>query len=177
MDDMFVGEIRAVGFGFAPWGWALCDGSLLAISQNQTLYAVLGNVYGSDGQNTFALPDLRGRAIVGAGAGPGLSPYQPGQRDGTESVALPPAAMPAHGHAFAGTIQVGGGAELPEAQDSYPATGPAPQFAAGQHTATLGAGSLPGALTAAGGSAPHENRQPSLVLTYAIALVGVFPAR
>jgi microcystin-dependent protein len=107
--DAFMGTIMAVGFDFAPRGWAFCNGQLLSISQNSALFALLGTKYGGDGQNTFGLPDLRGRVVVGSqGNGPGLSPIQPGEKAGTNnvtiigngavSISLTSANLPSHTH-------------------------------------------------------------------------------
>lgn len=98
MPDPFIGEIRMFGFGFAPQGWALCNGQLLPIAQNAALFSLLGTTYGGDGQTTFALPDLRSRVPVGQGQGPGLSNYGQGQAGGAETVTLAAAQMPGHTH-------------------------------------------------------------------------------
>src|SRR3569833_1354169 len=98
MGDQFIGEIRMVGFNFAPAGWALCDGSLLPIAQYQALFALLGSMFGGNGTTTFGLPDLRGRAPVGMGNGPNLTPVSQGQLAGSESATLSPGQMPMHTH-------------------------------------------------------------------------------
>jgi microcystin-dependent protein len=98
MSEPFVGEIRMFGFGFAPQGWALCDGQLLPINQNTALFSLLGTTYGGDGRTTFALPDLRSRVPVGQGQGPGLSSYAEGQASGAETVTLAASQMPGHTH-------------------------------------------------------------------------------
>ncbi|MBB2483635.1 phage tail protein [Mitsuaria sp. WAJ17] len=104
MSEPFLGEIRMVGFNYAPVGWAPCDGRLLPIAQNSALFALLGTTYGGDGVANFALPDLRGRAAVGMGNGPGLTPIVQGQRSGNESVTLTNGQLPQHTHpaSFAG---------------------------------------------------------------------------
>jgi len=98
MSDQFVAEIRIFPFGFAPTGWALCDGQLLPISQNTALFSLLGTTYGGNGQTDFALPDLRGRDIIGAGQGPGLDNYVLGETIGNENVTLTTAQMGPHDH-------------------------------------------------------------------------------
>ena len=98
MSEPFVGEIRMFGFGFAPQGWAPCNGQLLPINQNQALFSLLGTTYGGDGEATFALPDLRSRVPVGQGQGPGLSAYAEGQAGGAETVTLTATQMPGHTH-------------------------------------------------------------------------------
>ena len=98
MGDQFLGEIRMVGFSFAPVGWALCDGSLLPISQYQALFSLLGVTFGGNGTTTFGLPDLRGRAPVGMGSGPNLAPITQGELAGNENVTLSTQQMPNHTH-------------------------------------------------------------------------------
>jgi microcystin-dependent protein len=177
--DPFVGEIRLMPFNFAPRGWAMCDGSLLAISRSTALFALLGTQYGGDGRTTFALPDLRGRAVVGAGQGPGLSAYPQGTRTGTENVTLNTQQLPAHTHSLASTPLV------PVSTDSGTATSPAGGFFASlgsQYGDSSGGGNmaatvLNGPSTSAGSSASHPNLMPFLVLNYCIATEGVFPQR
>src|SRR4051794_12970439 len=96
--DPFVAEIRIFPFNFAPRGWAFCNGQLLPISQNTALFALLGTTYGGDGRSTFALPNLQGRAAMQPGQGPGLSPHDLGELDGTETVTLLATETPAHNH-------------------------------------------------------------------------------
>lgn len=171
MSNPYIGEIRLVGFSFAPVNWAFCDGSLLPISQYDALYNLLGTTYGGDGQSTFALPDLRGRAPIHAGQGPGLSNYTQSQILGTESVTLTTNQMPSHNHAA--NAQSGTGTTN-RPQNAYWAT-------SGQSDALYKA--IPGtpdtmnpqALPAAGGNQPHENRQPLLATNYIIALYGIYP--
>ncbi len=102
MSDPFIGEIRAVGFTYAPYGWAVCNGTVLTISQNSALFALFGTLYGGDGRSTFGIPDLQGRVIVGTGQGPGLSNYTQGETGGIESISaaavLTAANMPQHTH-------------------------------------------------------------------------------
>jgi len=175
--DPFIGEIRLMSFPFAPKGWAYCQGQLLGITQNQALFSLLGTTYGGNGVTTFGLPDLRGRAIVGVGSGPSLSPYSPGQAGGTEGVTLSQSQMPKHDHTFSGAIQAGASPDYDTPTGNYPAQGDATQFASGSPNGTLNAGSLSGTLAATGASQSHENRMPSLTLNYAIALTGYFPSR
>lgn len=163
MSDPYVGEIRIFGGNFAPRGWALCQGQVLPIVGNDALFAILGTTYGGDGRTNFALPDLRGRAIVGAGFGPGLSNYPLGSRAGTEEVTLTVNQMPPHAIATS----------------SSPRTHNRP--AAGLGLATGGAyapvADADGVQHQAGGGEPHNNMPPFLVINYIIALVGVFPSR
>ncbi len=101
MSEAYIGQVIAVGFNFAPVGWALCDGSLLPISQNTALFSLIGTTYGGDGVNTFALPDLRGRVAIGQGQAAGLQSYALGQPGGSETVALTAGQFAAHSHAMA----------------------------------------------------------------------------
>lgn len=173
-----LGEIRAVAFSFAPANWAICNGSLLAIRSNTALFSLLGVQYGGDGVNTFALPDLRGRAIVDAGAGAGLSAYTPGTMVGTTAVTLMPDQMPMHIHTLSSSVNVNsqagnsaspGGNYLSDTID--------PQYGATAGAATMAANSVKGSGGMVGGNQAHENQQPFLVLNYIIALRGIFPQR
>lgn len=175
--DPFLGEIRLMSFDYAPKGWMYCQGQVLNITQNPPLFSLLGTTYGGNGQTTFALPDLRGRAIVGAGSNPALSSYMPGQQGGVEAVTMSAGQMPPHTHTFTGTVKTSSApARYPGPNLQYPATGTAPQYSNGSPEVPLNEGTLTGDLAMAGGQ-PHENRQPLLVLNYAIAIVGIFPSR
>jgi microcystin-dependent protein len=170
MSNPFIGEIRMFGGNFAPRGWAFCNGQLLAIAQNDALFALIGTTYGGDGQTTFALPDLRGRIPVHAGQGPGLSSYQLGQQAGTETVTLTQQQMPAHTHTAQAQSGAGnqagpgGGVWASSAQN---------QFSANPPNAAMNAA----AIGSAGGSQPHENMAPYQVVSFIIALEGIFPSR
>lgn len=173
--EPFIGQLMLVGFNFAPRGWALCNGQLLSIAQNTALFSLLGTTYGGNGVTTFALPDLRGRAPLHFGQGPGLSNYDQGQVSGTESVTLLSSQMPPHNHAVAANSNTGtatdpSGAVLASFGSAMPPEGP--YTTAGPNT-TLAAS----AVGAAGGGQPHENMPPYLVLNWIIALEGVFPSR
>jgi microcystin-dependent protein len=166
----YLGEIVAVGFNFPPQGWAPCSGQLLAISQNEALFSLLGTTYGGDGQVTFALPDLRGRSAVSFGQGPGLSPYYLGQPGGEEQVTLLLIQMPSHTHSVSATSSLGSVAS--PTGNAWAAQGRAAVFSASANT-TMSATST----TLAGGSQAHENRSPFLTLNYIIALEGIYPSR
>ena len=181
--EPFIGVIKMFGGNFAPRGWAFCDGQLLAISTNTALFAILGTIYGGDGRTTFGLPDMRGRAPMHAGSGPGLSPRTLGQKAGTEKVALSVATIPGHTHQLsAATVVANTNIDVPAGTTSL---GAIPGSAAGVFFADLyGAdtGTLvdmdAGALLAStGGGADHQNRQPFQGINFIIALVGVFPSR
>jgi microcystin-dependent protein len=177
MDECFLGQIQAVGFGFAPKGWALCQGQLMAIAQNQALFALLGTTFGGNGVTTFALPDLRARVPIGTGQGPGLSNQPQGSAGGAEQVTLTMAQLPPHTHALQATMKVDltpGEAGSPV--QGYLAAGSQKQFSTGPKDDAMQANSVSGTLTMNGGNQPHENRQPYIAMNYAIALVGIFPS-
>lgn len=159
------------GGNFAPLDWALCNGQLMSIAENSTLFTLIGTTYGGDGQQTFGLPDLRGRVPVHQGSGAGLSPTVMGQLGGVESVTLISNQLPSHGH----TAQV---SSAPGAQP-----GPAGNLLAASADIALYTGSAPNvALNAAtvassGGNQPHENRQPLLCVNFIISLFGIFPSQ
>lgn len=169
MSSTFIGEIRAFGFTFAPRGWALCNGQLMSIAQNTALFSLLGTTYGGNGQTTFGLPDLRGRAALHFGQGPGLSARSQGEVSGTESHTLLSTELPAHNHAVSQPTSSG------EKTTNRPA-GAVPARGGAYSTGTPDGSS---ALTVgpAGGSQPHNNMQPYLVVNYCIALQGIFPSR
>jgi microcystin-dependent protein len=157
-DTPYVGQLALFGFNFAPAGWYLCDGSLVPIAENETLFNLIGTTYGGDGQETFALPDLRGRAPVHAGGA-----HVPGELGGVETVTLTSTQIPAHTHTLAG----GGAQTTNQPTNAYPADD-------GQFGAASGSYLLPA--SSAGGSQPHENMQPYLVMTWCISAFGVFPS-
>jgi len=161
----FIGQLMAVAFGYPPKGWTLCAGQLLPIGQNQALFALLGTTYGGNGQTTFGLPDLRGRAALGFGQGPGLQNYSQGGAVGSENVTLNIGEIPVHPHSFLGSA-------------TAPTLGSPAGAVLGKFGmyASDGADSMP-AIGTAGGSQPHENRQPFLAVNWCIALQGVFPPR
>jgi microcystin-dependent protein len=173
MSEPFLGEIMIVGFNFAPRGWAYCDGQILPINQNQSLYSLLGTTYGGDGRTTFALPDLRSRTPVHKGEGISLS-----QKGGTETVTLTASEMAAHTHAIKGTSATADkGAVGPNADRGY-ATVPQTEpndiiYGSAANMVSLASGLMPNA----GGSQAHNNMQPYLTLGYVIALQGLFPSR
>ena len=175
--DFYLGEIRLMGFSFAPNGWMYCQGQLLPVLQNQALFSLLGATYGGDGRTTFALPDLRGRAIVGVGQGNGLSPIAWGQKGGQEMVGLTTAQIPGHSHTFSGTIKTGDTPLLAAPNGGVRVKSTALQFSTSTPTTPMNAGMLGGNLGDGGGGQPHDNRQPTIVMNYAIAITGIFPSR
>lgn len=179
MGDQFIGEIRMVGFNFAPVGWALCDGSLLPISQNQALFALLGVTFGGNGTTTFGLPDLRGRAPVGMGNGPNLTPITQGELAGSENASILPAQMPMHTHVLsvAGT-QTGGVNTPSNTNNVLGAAGAGPGSATIWSTALNSPVALnPAQVGTAGSSQPLPIRNPYLGTNFIIALTGIFPSR
>jgi microcystin-dependent protein len=170
MSDPFIGEIRIFAGNFAPNGWAFCDGQLLAISQYDALFSLLGTTYGGDGQSTFGLPDLRGRVPIHMGTGPGLSPHQMGSMGGSEQVTLTVNQLPSHSHTFSGTDSQAttpnpGGNVLAKStgMDLYFDDAP---------TAALASTSL----SSTGGSQPHPNLMPFQCVNFIIALFGIYPS-
>jgi microcystin-dependent protein len=167
MATPYIGEIRMTGFNFAPADWALCDGQLIAISQNEALFQLIGTTYGGDGQNTFALPDLRSRFAAHQGSG-----LVVGETLGTETVTLTAAEMPAHSHAAVCSPLVGNVAS-PSA--AYWSTDPQGNTAA--YNEVAGSAMAGTALAAAGSGQPHDNRHPYLAVYFIIALFGIFPSQ
>jgi microcystin-dependent protein len=176
----FLGQIMLFGGNFAPQGWAFCDGTLLSIAQNTALFSILGTTYGGNGTTNFALPDLRGRAAVGFGNGPGLSPYVLGQSTGAETVTLTVGQIPAHSHlvaanAASGNVSSPSGADLAQSVDAGGVAKAVNTYSTPPMTARVTLDSA--TVQQSGGSGPHPNIQPVLALNYIIALQGIFPSR
>lgn len=172
--DPFVGEIRTVGFAYAPRGWAMCDGQILPIAQNTALFSILGTSYGGDGVSTFALPNLNGSFAIGQGTGPSLSMRSVGDYGGASAVTLTPGEMPRHTHAAVAVPAAGETGDPQERRWAQHRYGRATRAAYGT---TGGVPMAPDALVVAGGSAAHNNMPPFLVMNHVIALTGVFPQR
>jgi|SRR6266508_4367542 len=171
MGTPYLSEIRIFSFNFAPKGWAQCNGQLMPINQNQALFSLLGTTYGGNGQTTFALPDLRGRAPFHMGNG-----MIEGQSAGEEAHTLNTSEMPAHTHPLTGNNAVVGAnlnATVATPTSNYWANSGKNVFATGQPNSSMS----PATTTNTGGSQPHENRSPFLVLNYCICLSGAFPSR
>lgn len=179
--DATIGEIRLVGFTYAPAGWALCNGQLLNISDYDTLYSLLGTTYGGDGQNTFGLPNMCGRLVPGTGAGPGLSNYTQGQMGGVENVTLNTLQLPAHTHPLGPNITASASTQAngqnPPPANAYPAVATSDLYNSAAPNTTLAPGSVTGTAQPAGNNMPHTNLQPTLALNYIIALEGIYPSR
>lgn len=172
MSVPFLGEIRIFAGNFAPAGWAFCQGQLLAISENDALFALLGTTYGGDGQTTFALPDLAGRIAVHQGTGPGLSPRTLGENGGSESVTVSAQQMPLHTHA---ALSSSSGANKLSPAANFWSTDPGGNTAAYSNAA--GSQMAATAVGSTGGGQPHDNVQPFLAINYIIALQGIFPSQ
>ncbi|GAA0434486.1 phage tail protein [Leifsonia naganoensis] len=172
MSNPFVGEIRLVGFNFAPAGWAFCQGQLLSIAQNTALFSVLGTYYGGDGRSTFALPDLQDATVMGTDQS-GVFPYV-GESGGAASVTLTQTQIPSHTHGVLASPTPGTTSDPNNASFAIPRVGRVTEAAYG----TAGSVPLaPNAFAVTGGNQPHNNMQPSLALNYIIALQGVYPPR
>jgi microcystin-dependent protein len=179
MSEPFLGQITMFGGNFAPRSWALCDGQILEINQSQSLFAILGTTYGGDGRTTFGLPDLRGRAPMHAGTGPGLSNRNIGTGGGTQSHTLTVNQMPSHTHApnAAALNATANPANTSDPTGAALAIAPAYNDSASPVTA-MRAGSVDHpAPNNTGSNLSHNNMQPYKVVNFIIALVGVFPSR
>ncbi|UJR79687.1 phage tail protein [Sandaracinus amylolyticus] len=175
MSEPFLAEVRMFALNFAPRGWAVCNGQLMAISQNTALFALLGTTYGGDGRSTFGLPNLQGAASMGAGQGPGLTPRSLGETGGSATVTLLASEVPSHGHAASFSRA--------ESYEGHPGGAHAAMTQGGLALyAPAGASSpvtamSPMAVGVSGSSLPHNNMMPYLAITFCIALQGIFPQR
>lgn len=173
MSEPFVAEIRIFAGNFAPRGWAFCNGQLLPIAQNTALFSLIGTTYGGDGRTTTALPNLKGRAPMHPGRGPGLTARRLGQRGGTETITLTEAQMPQHKHSARASDD---NAVFNDPNGRVVARGPT-RLSAFYKASGAPAGLRAGTLLDAGGSQAHNNLQPFLAINFIIALVGLYPSR
>jgi microcystin-dependent protein len=182
MAEAFVGEIRLYPYTFIPQNWQLCDGSLLSIRAYPALFSLLGVTYGGDGKTTFGLPDLRDRAVCGAGQGPGLTNYPLGTKVGAATVPLTTNQIPGHNHVLkAGNAPTGGAVAAPSPNvvlsKGFITSGGTTYSTKLYATTNDGVNKLaPSAIAPTGGGAAHQNEQPNLVLQYCISLAGVYPS-
>jgi microcystin-dependent protein len=165
MGTPFMSEIKIISWNFAPKGWAFCNGQFLPINQNQALFSLLGTTYGGNGQTTFALPDLRGRAPIHVG-----NKHTLGESGGEEFHTLTTSELPAHSHQMQ-AVTTNGAVIIPA--NNMLGTSPAKPYNPPNNLTTLN----PASISNVGGSQAHDNRQPFLVLNFIIALNGVFPSR
>lgn len=179
MSDQFVAEIRIFPFNFAPSGWAICDGQLMGISQNTALFSLLGTTYGGDGKSTFALPNLQGAVPMQPGQGQGLSLRDLGEMSGSDNITLLTSEIPVHTHTAQVSNQTatlnGPAGNVPAriAYDTGTTSGSGVAYSTTAPTVQM----APQALSITGGGLPHNNLQPYLVLTFCIALQGIYPPR
>ncbi len=170
MSSPYIGEIRMFAGNFAPVGWAFCQGQLMPISENDTLFNLIGTTYGGDGQNTFALPDLQSRVPMHMGTGPNGQSYVIGEMAGEEIVTLTANQIPAHSHVpqanSASGSQSSPSGNVWANSTNLPYSGNAPAAAL-----------APQAIGSAGGSQPHDNMIPFLVINFIISLFGIFPTQ
>ncbi len=172
MSEPFVGEIRMFAGNFAPRGWAFCDGQLLAVSQNDALFSLLGTVYGGDGRTTFGLPDVRGRIPIHAGHGPGLSERRLGSKGGAENVTLTVNQLPSHHHNW--EVSNTDAVNLTPENNAYANTLNADVY---QESPNDLENMNTNAVGNTGGSRSHTNLMPFLCIHFIIALVGIYPSR
>jgi microcystin-dependent protein len=172
MSQPYVGEIRMFGGSFAPAGWAMCAGQLLPISENETLFQLIGTTYGGDGEQTFGIPDLQGRVPIHFGQGPGITQnYQIGEKAGSEQVTISVNQLPTHNHGWLASNDPSNSL-LPASNVVSTPLNITPYFS-GAASVPLNANSL----QPVGGSQPHDNMIPFLVVTFIISLFGIFPSQ
>lgn len=170
MTEPYLGELRCFGFNYPPRGWAYCQGQLLPIAQNTALFSLLGTMYGGNGQTTFGLPDLRGRAPIGFGQGPGLSPRELGEVGGEEQVTLTAAQIPPHTHTVMGATD----ASTKSPTNAVPGVTAGGSSYSSTPSTPMNAGMIP---PSGGGNQPHDNISPYLATNWCIALEGLYPPR
>jgi len=168
MSEQFLGEIRIFSFGYAPRGWAFANGQLLAIAQNQALFSLFGTMYGGNGTVNFALPDLRGRVAAGVS-----NSWSQGQSMGQAGVTLISVNMPTHTHTLAARSDKANVASPVGAVPAVDSSGLTAEYSTGAPTGAMGAS----AVSTVGGNQAHPNQMPSTVVSFCVALVGIFPSR
>ena len=168
MSEPFLSEIKIVSFNFPPKGWALCNGQLLPINQNQALFALLGTTYGGNGQTTFALPNLRGQVPIHMGNGHTL-----GEAAGSETVTVNIQQLPTHTHVLQGSTTQAADSSGPSGSNVFGGSKGSQLYGPGANLVAF----APATVSSVGGSQPHNNMMPYLVLNFIIALQGIFPSR
>ena len=171
MSSPYIGEIRLFGGSFAPAGWAMCDGQLMPIAENDALFTLIGTTYGGDGEETFAMPNLQSRFPIHMGTGPGGVTRQIGEAAGVESVTLTTNQIPSHTHALMASTDTG---------NAINPLGGILASGASVQTFRPGVAAVPAvanSVSSAGGSQPHENMHPFLCVTFIISLFGIFPTQ
>jgi microcystin-dependent protein len=179
--DPFIGEIKMLGFNFAPQGYMFCNGQALPISQYSALFALLGTIYGGDGQQVFNLPDLQGRVPIGQGQGPGLPSYVMGEKAGNMQVSLTVANMPAHSHPAQGisvTMPVtNNNGDVSDPSGAFLAKGSSDIYSSVGGSNNYGPLNVAGQTGITGSNSPISVMNPYLAINYSIALEGIFPSR
>jgi microcystin-dependent protein len=173
MSSPLLGEIKMFAGNFAPQGWALCQGQLLAIAQNTALFSILGTTYGGNGTSTFALPDFRGRVPLSFGQGLGLQNYVLGEQIGAENVTLLSTQIPAHNHTVNAVASGGNQASPASGSLAIESTGTSLNYSSAATNSTMN----PNMISGGGQNQPHSNIQPILCVNFIIALQGIFPSR
>lgn len=177
MSDSFLGEVRILPYTFAPVNWAYCDGQICPISQNSALFSILSDTYGGDGRTNFALPNLQGRVPMHPGYGPGLTPHRVGEDGGIDRLSLTEDFLPSHNHSAIFCMIA---ASKLEPTNNYISVETDPTINSwlrgGQGLDALTSMSYL-SLKKAGSSAPHENQQPYLVMSFCICMDGIYPSR
>ena len=172
MSEPFAGEIRMFAGTFAPRGWAFCDGQLLALSQYEALFSLLGTIYGGDGRTTFGLPELRGRIPIHAGSGPGLTPRRLGSKGGQENVTLTANQLASHTHVF-NAVNIPATETAPATNATLAKSVGYDLYVAASNLTNMAAGDV----STVGGSRRHTNLMPYLCVQFIIALFGTYPSR
>jgi microcystin-dependent protein len=181
--EPFIGEIKILGFNFAPVSYMLCSGQLLSIAQYTALYSLIGTSYGGDGQVTFGLPDLQGRMAIGQGQGPGLPAYSIGEKSGANTVSILATNMPSHIHTL-NNMSVKLQASTANADESaaagnFPCNAPSSIYSGNGATVNTftGGAVVSGTTDITGSGLPLDTMNPYLVINYSIAVEGIFPSR
>jgi microcystin-dependent protein len=180
MAQPYIGQILTFAGNFAPLGYLLCNGQSLSISQNDVLFQLIGTTYGGDGVNTFNLPNLQGRTPIHMGQGPGLGNYVIGQIAGTEGVTLISQQLPQHNHFVAVVTGIRSSSAQPATNAVLGDMGPSQTTSTNTYLPYAASGQTalaPQSITITGQGNAHENRQPYLAITYAIAVQGIYPAQ